>query len=102
MTESGPSSIPLAEPFEFAADDAETEEDRSPMPLAEAFREMERDQELGQEEEQQDSRPKSSMYDPFEKDDPWQQYDAAHRLADSLREQLHIQDLVRTRVIPGR
>ena len=47
MTEAGSSSIPLAEPFDFAADDAETEE-----------------------EEQQDSRPKSSK-DPLQEEDPW-------------------------------
>ena len=54
------------------------EQDRSSMPsgmpLAEPFTFTAADDELEQEEEQQDPRPKSSGEDPFQTVDPWKQY----------------------------
>ena len=52
------------------------DEDRSPMPLADAFREMEEESQRGQADEQQDSRPNNSggLTDPFDRVDPWNDY----------------------------
>ena len=53
-----------------------TDDERSSIPLAEAFREVEQEAQRGQADEQQDSRPNTSRdaADPFEASDPWTNY----------------------------
>ena len=53
-----------------------TSEDRSPTPVAEAFRNFDDDAQLGQADEQQDSRPitPTGAADPFTGADPWEAY----------------------------
>jgi len=53
------------------------DQDRSPMQLAEAFRELEQEAQRGQADEQQDSRPNTTSRDaadPFDAADPWTNY----------------------------